>query len=1272
MLLRFFRHQDGHSSEECFYVECDTYPSKSQLEVLHWLLSAPPAILSDKNFFPDKDVVEIGPRLSVETPFSSSAVAICRSLDLPVRRVEKSTRYHLRARETDRENIIRWHLDPMTQDVYPATLTSFGAGHKPEPMSFVDVLSHGESAMRDANKTLGLGMDAWDEHHWTEFFTRLGRNPTDVELFQIGNGNSEHSRHWFFRGIQVINGKVMPETLMDIVKEPWKRDPNNSLIAFHDNAGVIRGCEVEVFLPRMPGQPSAFGTKNLLQHITATAETHNHPTLVAPFPGAETGAGGRIRDNRAVGRGGLVHVGLSGYCVGNLHIRDFNIPGETIGGEISPRHASPLDILIEGSNGVSDYGNKIGEPLIGGFCRSFGLMVSGARREFRKPVLYTAGIGRVLDNHVQKRSPEKGMLVVRIGGPAFRIGVGGGSASSMIHGVQDEGLDFKSVQRGNAEMENRANRVIQACAEMCGGNLIESIHDQGAGGPSNVLTELMEPSGGKVDIRKITVGDQTMSVLEIWVAEYQEGYGLLVRPENLDVFKSICERERVNCEALGEITGDGNVVVLDSVDNATPVNLSLKDILGELPRKRFESKRPKQALQPFVIPEGLTVEAALQMIFKLPHVGSKGYLVHKVDRSVTGLVARQQCCGPTQVPVADAAVTADGYFGLTGAATALGEQPIKMLIDSKKGARMAVTEMLTNLASVRITSLSDVKCRANWMWAAKLPGEGALLYEAAVAMRDFMLQLGIAIDGGKDSLSMATQVGDTLVVSPGQLVIMGYAPLPDITKVATPDLKGSGCLGCIKLGGPYARLGGSSFAQALGQVGDETPDMDDLNDAHYLACAFAAVQELIEKGLITAYHDVSDGGLITAVSEMCIAGNRGATLRYNVGVDIFATLFAEEAGMLFEYAPKSCAKITRVMNKHGVIWDSSRNQIGVVDKEMGGRLRVHSVREKWLDVPVTSLRQRWEETSTRLEALQADPETAAAARASHGEVRTTTYHLSFKPKAPTVRKSCAPMVAIIREEGTNGDRERTAACYAAGLEPWDITMSDVLDGRVTTLERFRGVIFPGGVSFAAVFGSAKGWAGPLRFNQRVSEIFDRFYARQDIFSLGVCNGCQLMANIGWLPWKGIPEDAQPRLVYNKSGRFESRWAAVKVLPSPSILMRGMEDSVLGIHVAHGEGQMLFPDPQIAEQIRKQQLVPLVYVDVEGKATEEYPYNPNGSPWGWTALCSPDGRHLAMMPHPERCFLPWQWPWMPEEWRTTLKTSQWHMMFQNAYDWCLRG
>ncbi len=1264
MLMRLYRTRPSgqkRSFEECFYVELQRALAPNELDLLKWLISEPFCTISETSMLGDVEALEIGPRLSVETPFSSSAVAICTSMGLPVHRLEMSTRYSCNLRE--REDAFDIPIDRMTQIVYDSPLTTFDSGLVPEPVRVIDILGQGENALRQANATLGLGMDDWDIAYYTKLFTRLGRNPSNVELFQVGNANSEHSRHWFFRGDQVINGEVMPETLMDVVKATLKIG-SNSLVAFHDNAGVMRGTDVQVFASVRPGHPSALGVFQTLQHITATAETHNHPTLVAPFPGAETGSGGRIRDNRAVGRGGLVHAGLSGYCVGDLHIPGYVIPGENVGGEHSRRHASPLDILIQGSNGVSDYGNKIGEPLLGGFCRSFGLMVGDVRREFLKPVLYSAGMGRLLDAHVTKRTPETGMLIIRIGGPAYRIGVGGGSASSMIHGAQGEELDFKSVQRGNAEMENRVNRVIQACAEMREHNPIESIHDQGAGGPSNVLTELMEPVGGRVDIRKITLGDTTMSVLEIWVAEYQEGYGLLVRSENVEVFKSLCERERVNCEVLGEITGDGNVIVEDSADNTTPVNLSLREILGDLPRKRFESTREEQAHQPLVIPKGLTVDDALRMILTLPHVGSKGFLVRKVDRSVTGLVARQQCCGPTQVPVSDVAVTADGYFGLTGAATAIGEQPIKMMISPGAGARMAVAEMLTNLCSTKITKLSDVKCRANWMWAAKRAGQGALLYDAAVAMRDIILRLGIAIDGGKDSLSMATHVGDELVVSPGELVIMGYAPVPDITKVVTPDFKGSGCLGFIRLGGPYWRLGGSALAQALGQVGDESPDLD-LNSVSYVRHAFEAVQELIDKRLITAYHDVSDGGLITAVAEMCIAGNRGACLHYHRGIDPFSTLFCEEAGMLFEFAPKSRGAITRVMNKHVVF----HSQIGTTEQQEGGKLRILSGTVRLLDRTVTELRQWWEATSTELEKRQADPGTVEAERKSHANGRTIEYKLSFKPSAPNFSRDRLPKVAILREEGTNGDREMAAAFFTAGLEPWEITMSDLLDKRVTSLDKFQGLVFPGGFSYADAFGSAKGWAGPIRFNPLIGEMFDHFYEREDTFSLGVCNGCQLMANIGWIPYKGIEEDSQPRLLHNQSGRFESRWVGVRITRSPSVLLRGMGGSMLGTWVAHGEGKFYFPDKKISHLIIREELDALEYIDPNGDATQEYPYNPNGSPLGIAGVCSLDGRHLAMMPHPERSFLKWQWPWMPEQFRD-LDASPWLQMFQNARTWCL--
>jgi phosphoribosylformylglycinamidine synthase len=1260
MLIRLHRRPVAGDNpvEKRFYFEIDRTPTVQDMEAFESLVRLPNTVVANQSFYSDDSVCEIGPRLGVETPFSSSAVAICRSLGIPVRRIEMSSRFPIASGTPS--------PDLLLDEVYRSGITSLDSGQTPEPVTTIPILEQGEAALHEANIKLGLGMDAMDITYNTAMFKRLGRNPTDVELFQIGNGNSEHSRHWFFRGIQVIDGIVMPESLMDIVKAPWKRDPGNSLIAFHDNAGVLRGTEVTMFAPALPGRPSPFVTPSVLQHISATAETHNHPTGIAPFPGAATGVGGRIRDNRAVGRGGLVHAGLSGYFVGTLHIPGYEIPGEVIGGEECVGHASPLKILLQGSSGVANYGNEIGEPSIGGTTRSLGLVVGGVRHEFRKPGLYTAGLGRVLDLHTKKRAPRVGMLIVRFGGPAYRIGVGGGSASSMTHGSQDASLDLKSVQRGNPEMENRANRVIQTCVELLDRNPIQSIHDQGAGGISNVLTELMEPLGGRINIRNVTVGDVTMSVLEIWVAEYQEGYGVLVVPENLEMFRAICTRERVNCEVLGEITGDGDVVAIDSADpwsvvGVTPVQLSLKDILGELPDKRFESNRIPVKLRPFVIPKGLTVDDALRSMFKLIQIGSKRNLTNMKDRSVTGLIAQQQCCGPMQVPVADAAVTADGYFGLTGAAASIGEQPNKMLISPAAGARMSVAEMFTNMASVRISRRSEIRCRGNWMWPAKRPGQGALLYDAALAMRDIMIATNIALDGGKDSLSMATMVENEMVMSPGQLVIMGYAPVPDITKVVTPDLKG-GLLGYIDLGQGKCRLGGSALAQTYGELGDESPDID---DPALLRRAFDAIQLMIAEGLITAYHDVSDGGLITTIAEMCIAGNRGVHIALDKTPNIIAQLFSEEAGMVFEYRSSHAKRISEICDEFDL---SAWLGFGIpCSAPYENELIITAGSDRVFKQHVVVLRQWWEATATELEKRQANPEMVAAESASHRDGSTLEYHLSFTPTKPlsSFARSLRPQkpkVAILREQGTNGDREMAAAFYATDHDPWDINMQDLLEGNAT-LDDFQGLVYPGGFSFADVFGSAKGWAAPIRSNPRLKDMFDRFYDRPDTISLGVCNGCQLMTNIGVVPRRDIPENSQPRLLHNTSGRFESRWAGVKILKSPSIFFRGMEGSVLGIWIAHGEGRFAFPDDSILEEVRNG-LVPLVYVAPDGEATEAYPYNPNGSPMGMAAICSPDGRHLAMMPHPERCFLPWQWPWMPEKFRD-LEASPWLQMFKNS-------
>jgi phosphoribosylformylglycinamidine synthase len=1257
MITKLVRNFGSH--EVCFYVETISALTLTEFKKLRWVITETfePLLVGESPSYSDGSYVEIGPRLNVETPFSTNAVAICHAMGLDkVTRIEPSRLYKLD--DIAREEILAKYLDPMTQVVYPSGgITSFDLDVTPMEVQIIPVLEQGEEALRSANKKLGLGMDSWDISYYADMFRKCGRDPTDVELFQIGNANSEHSRHWYFKGKMVIDGVEMPECLLDIVRAPLQAisGQNVSVLAFNDNVGALHGFKVPVFVPCKPGSPSKFKIVMRTLHPTATAETHNHPTLIAPYPGSATGAGGRIRDNCAGGRGSLTGFGLAGYCIGNLFIPNYEIPGEIIGGEVSKKHATPLRILLEGSDGISDYGNQFGEPLIGGIARTFCQEILGERREFRKPVLYSGGVGHIDGKHTKKQTPEAGMLIVAIGGPAYAIGEGGGAASSMVQGQNDAGLDFKSVQRGNGEMGNKAVRVIRACVEMGDKNPIESIHDQGAGGPSNVLTELMEIIGGTLDIRQIKLGDKTMSVMSIWSAEFQERYGLLIGLKDRELFQSICARERVNCEILGEITGDGHVTVIDSVKNTTPVRLNLRDILGKLPQKTFKSDHLPRNLKPLVVPNDLTFEKAAKMVLQQLSVGSKGFLVRKVDRSVGGRVARQQCCGRSQVPIADVSVLADSYFGLTGVASALGEQPLKMLIDPKAGARMSVSEMLTNLLSAGGINLSGIRCRANWMWPAKMSGEGALLYDAAVAMRDIMISLGIACDGGKDSLSMAATVDEKLVKAPGQLVILGYASMPDITKVLTPDIKlpGESYLGLIDLGLGKNRLGGSAFAQAINQIGNETPDCD----PELLKATWKAIQILHDCGAILSLHDRSDGGLFATVVEMCLGGDCGMII--DKDEQTLQSFFSEELGLVIEYLPKDEDCIGRVLEKEGA-----------PPLIRFGRTKADGFFSQAFGIPLTKLREWWETTSYQLEKLQTKNGTADEEFGNYRVIHEPVYKLGFAPSTVIVKDGdYRPNVAVLREEGSNGDREMSAAFYTAGLDPYDITMSDLLAEKVN-LDKFQGLVATGGFSFMDVFDSAKGWAGVIKHNQILRDMFDRFYDRKDTFSLGVCNGCQLFALLGWVPWKGLDETVQPRFIHNRSGRFESRWTQVKILPSPSVLLTGMEESTLGVWVAHGEGRLVFPNPKMLNEVRARNLAPLVYVDSENEPTEKYPFNPNGSGSGITALCSSNGRHLAMMPHPERCFLKWQWAYMPESWKQDFEASPWLQMFANARTWCL--
>jgi phosphoribosylformylglycinamidine synthase len=764
----------------------------------------------------------------------------------------------------------------------------------------------------------------------------------------------------------------------------------------------------------------------------------------------------------------------------------------------------------------------------------------------------------------------------------------------------------------------------------------------------------------------VYLGDNTLSVLEIWGAEFQENNGLLIRSKDKDLFEKMATRENCPFRILGEVTGDGRVVVHDSQDGTTPVDLPLDLVLGKMPQKTFVDNRVQSQLEPLKLPEGTTVSDAVDRVLRLLSVGSKRFLVHKVDRSVTGLCAQQQCVGPLQLPLANVGVVAHTHFGITGTAVACGEQPIKGLVNSAAMARMSVAEAMTNIVWAKMSKIEDIKASGNWMYAAKLPGEGAKMWDACVALRDSFLALGIGIDGGKDSLSMAARCGDEVTKAPGELTITCYVTCPDITKTVTPDLEcpesGSTLL-FIDLGGGKARLGGSALAQVYNQVGDESPDVEDFA---VFKKAMLVTQDLIDRRAILAGHDRSDGGLAVTLMEMAFAGNCAIDVTLPASADEIEMLFNEEAGIVIEVASDDAASIAKEYSDAGV----PVVEIGKVFAGDSIKIAVGDA-APCIDNKMTVLRDVWEATSFQLEYRQRNPECVVQEEKGLKLRQTPQWKLTFEPKptdASIMGSDKKHKVAIIRQEGSNGDREMISAFLAAGFEAWDVTVSDLLSGAVTLAE-FRGIVFVGGFSFADVLDSGKGWAAVIKFNEGVYKQFQDFRKRPDTFSLGVCNGCQLMAVLGWIPSvEGLPADKQPKLLHNESGKFESRFSSVQIQASPAVMLKGMEGSSLGVWVAHGEGRFYFPDKSIHEMVDQKNLAPIRFVNDVNDVTEEYPFNPNGSPGGIAALCTDDGRHLAMMPHPERVFTPWQWPWTPNEWKD-FTAGPWLQMFQNARSFC---
>ncbi|XP_063240039.1 LOW QUALITY PROTEIN: phosphoribosylformylglycinamidine synthase [Bacillus rossius redtenbacheri] len=1316
LLQQSCAHVRGLATELCFYVESSAPLSDADLRRLRWVLSPPfePGRLGREPRLAETPsaswLVEIGPRLNFSTAFSSNAVSICAAVGIKhVTRLEVSTRYLVTWQEDGltvspsvKQQLVDVLHDRMTQCRYPAPLESFRLDVAPQPWYLVDVLGQGRKALEEANSHLGLAFDSWDLDYYTDLFrNKLRRNPTSVECFDLAQSNSEHSRHWFFKGKMIIDGIEEPESLIDMIIKTQETTNPNSIIKFCDNSSAIEGFVVPVFRPAAAGKCSEFSVVEGKQHLVFTAETHNFPTGVAPFSGATTGTGGRLRDVHAVGRGGHYIAGTAGYCVGNLFIPGYDLPWEQPA-PYPANFAPPLEILVEASNGASDYGNKFGEPVVCGFARSFGLAdASGERREWVKPVMFSGGVGCLDAGMVDKMAPEKGMQVVKLGGPVYRIGVGGGAASSVeVQGDNKSELDFGAVQRGDAEMEQKLHRVIRACLELGAGNPICSIHDQGAGGNGNVLKEIVEPLGAVVFARRFQLGDPTISTLELWGAEYQENDAVLCRPGDVPLLRRICGRERCPVNFVGTVLDCGKIILSEEEDTddksyldgsyvrkdvVHPVNLELELVLGKMPQKEFRLERRPAIVAPLALPPGLAVRAALDRVLRLPAVASKRYLTSKVDRCVTGLVAQQQCVGPLHAPLADVAVAALSVLSTKGVATAIGEQPIKGLIDPAAGARLTVAESLSNLVFAAISDLKDVKCSGNWMWAAKLPGEGAALRDACAAMCRLMAQLGVAADGGKDSLSMAARVGGDVVKAPGTLVVSAYAPCPDVTKVVTPDLKGpslgaEGVLLHVDPSGGRSRLGGSALAQCFGQLGDRAPDVD---RPGALRDAFAATQELIRGGRILAGHDVSDGGLVTCLLEMAFGGISGlrAAVSWGTGAAPLEVLFSEEVGWVLEVLPRHAGEVRAAFRALGVPCSEIGRSIGYGLESL---VTISVDGSEVLREDLLSLYKTWEETSYRLECLQADPDCARQEFEKLGERRAPEYALTFTPEetpVPRPRAQPAARVAVVREEGSNGDREMAVALHLAGFQVLDVTMQDLLDSSVT-VDQFQGVVFPGGFSYADVLGSAKGWAASLLFHPSLRAQFRAFAARPDTFSLGVCNGCQLMSLLGWVGVQG-PEDPSGgdevrtpdvALDHNLSGRFECRFATVRIDKSPAVMLEGMEGSVMGVWVAHGEGRFTYRNEEVRSQMQRKNCFAIKYVDDAGNPTEVYPLNPNGSVGGVAGVCSPDGRHLAMMPHPERCTQLWQWPWLPPAWRGegAHQASPWLRLFQNARAWASRS
>ncbi len=1208
----------------------------------------------------------VTPRKGTISPWSSKATDIFQNCGLSgVARVERGVHFCVtdEGRELSAESLrpaLGVLHDRMTEGVYVA-LDDFFEHRPPAPGRSFDVLGRGLAALEEANRTMGLALSEEEIRYLCENYTKAGRNPTDTELVMFGQVNSEHCRHKIFNAEWVLDGAKQQTSLFQMIKHTHACHPEGTLVAYSDNSGVVEGVRAAVFSPDPATHAYRFEEDQI--DMLMKVETHNHPTAISPFPGAATGVGGEIRDEAATGTGSKTKAGLAGFMVSNLNVPGFRMPWEKEYAEFPRRLASPLSIMLEGPIGGAAFGNEFGRPQLSGFFRTYEEQFAGRYRGYHKPIMLAGGMGNIRRGQVHKKAVPPGALIVQLGGPAMRIGLGGGAASSMTTGSNDEALDFDSVQRGNAEMERRCQEVIDACVALGARNPILSIHDIGAGGLSNGCPELVEKTGATFELRAVHNEERSMSPMEIWCCEAQERYVLAILPEDRERFEELCARERCPVAFIGVAGDDQRLVLHDAHFDDTPINMDIRVLLGKPPRLVKDVARAAVKTASLKL-KGVQPFEALERVLQLPAVADKTFLITITDRTVTGLVNRDQMAGRYQLPVADCAVTATGYQTFAGESMATGERTPVALLDAPAAGRLAVAEALTNLAAADIGAIGSVKLSANWMCACGEPGEDANLFETVRAVGiDFCPRVGVSIPVGKDSLSMRTVWNDAQgvahrQVAPLSLIVSAFAPVRDVRKTLTPDLKpGKSVLLLIDLAKGRNRLGASALAQVYNQVGESPADAD---DPALVKAFFEAMQELVAQERVLAYHDRSDGGVVITLAEMAISGGRGMRVTLP-GSSALAALFSEELGAVLQVADDQLEAVKRVLAKHGLADACAIIGAPTEDRAFqisaGGALAI--------DTSLTWLRRTWSALTCRMQALRDNPDCAwqecdnGLDESDPGMTFALTYDPDEQPKATARRTEVCqkPRMEVLREQGVNGHIEMAAAFALAGFESVDVHMTDLLAGRVD-LAAFSGLVACGGFSYGDVLGAGSGWARSILYNARLAEMFKRFFERPDTVTLGVCNGCQMVSQL-----KGIIPGAQhwPLFRRNVSEQFEARYATLEVLDSPSVLLKGMAGSRVPIAVAHGEGLVSFE----RQEDESRALAALRFVDGRGRATERYPFNPNGSKGGLTGFTTTDGRATILMPHPERGFRAAQLSYRPSD-LFTGEAGPWMRLFRNAY------